>query len=441
MWLMSKKRNVLILGAAGRDFHNFNMFFRDDDEFNVVGFTATQIPKIAGRKYPPGLAGRLYPEGIPIFEEKDLETLIKKFDVDEVYFSYSDVSHEYVMHLASRVQAQGASFILLGPKETMLKSSKKVIAITAVRTGSGKSPLSKLLTQILKRKGKRFVVIRHPMPYGDLDKQAVQRFATMADMDDAECTIEEREEYEPHIKNGAVVYAGVDYGRILQQAEKEADIVLWDGGNNDLPFIKPDLYFVVADALRPGHEMWYYPGETNFRSADVIVINKAGDNLTDIKRIRANAANVNPKASIVETDMELTVEKETDINGKKTIVVEDGPTVTHGGMKYGAGYEYAVHHGAVIMDPRPHAVGSILEVFKTYSHLESVLPAMGYYGKQLEELQETINRSGAEVVVSGTPVDIGRLLKVEIPILHVNYSMKERSGSIEGVIDDFLKKR
>jgi len=434
-------RKVLILGAAGRDFHNFNMFFRDNKAYQVIGFTATQIPNIANRTYPAELAGTLYPKGIPIFDENDLEALIEKHSVDEVYLSYSDVSHEYVMHLASRVQARGASFILLGPKETMLKSSKKVIAVTGVRTGAGKSPLSRALTLILKKKkGVRFVVIRHPMAYGDLNKQKVQRFASIEDMDKNECTIEEREEYEPHIKNGCIVYAGVDYGAILKEAEKEADVILWDGGNNDMPFIKPDLHFTVADAMRPGHEMLYYPGETNFRAADVIVINKASENPTDVLRIRKNIDKVNPKAEVIETDMELTPDKEIEMWGKKVIVIEDGPTVTHGGMKFGAGFEYASRVGAEIIDPKPHAVGSIKETYKKYDHMDSVVPAMGYYGKQIEDLAETINKSGAEMVVSGTPVDITRMLKVKIPVLHVRYDMKERVGSLEAVLDRFLKR-
>ena len=428
-----------MISRLAHEFHNFNMFFRNNAAYKVVGFTATQIPQISDRKYPPELAGKLYPKGIPIYEEKDLEKLIEKHDVDEVYFSYSDVSHKFVMHLASRAQSKGASFVLLGPKESMLKSKKKVIAVTAVRTGAGKSPLTRTLTKIQQKKKARFVVIRHPMPYGDLIKQRVQRFATLEDLDKCECTIEEREEYEPHIKNGVVVYAGVDYGEILKQAEKEADVILWDGGNNDLSFIEPDLHFVVADALRPGHEMWYYPGESNFRAADVIVINKVGENPTDVKRIRKNAEKVNPKAKIIETDLELFPEREMDIKGKKVIVVEDGPTLTHGGMKFGAGYEYASKHGADIIDPRPHAVGSIRDVYTEYDHLENVVPAMGYYGKQIEELAETINKSGAELVVSGTPVDITKVLKVGMPVLHINYGIKEVRGSVEDILDKFLK--
>jgi predicted GTPase len=350
------------------------------------------------------------------------------------------VSHQYVMHLACRAQACGASFVLLGPRETMLKSSKRVIAVTAVRTGAGKSPLSLTLARLLLKKKVRFVVIRHPMPYGDLVKEKVQRFATFEDLKKNKCTIEEREEYEPHIRNGVVVFAGVDYGAILKAAEKEADLIIWDGGNNDIPFIKPDLYFVVADALRPGHEMLYYPGETNFRSADIILINKVNENPNDVRRIRKNAETANPRAAVIETDLELTASPHVNISGKKAIVVEDGPTVTHGGMKFGAGYEYAKRHGAVIIDPRPHAVGSIKEVFKKFDHLESVLPAMGYYDKELRELQETINRSGAEIVVSGTPVDLNRVLKVKIPIMHVNYTLIEmQPGFLDKAIEKLLK--
>ncbi len=432
-------KNVLILGAAGRDFHNFNMFFRNNQNYRVVGFTATQIPNISNRTYPATLSGKRYPKGIPIYNESDLEVLIERHEIDEVYFSYSDVSHDYVMHLACRAQAKGASFVLLGPRETMLISKKKVIAITAVRTGAGKSALSRTLTKILKKKKIRFAVIRHPMPYGELEKQGVQRFATLEDLDTGKCTIEEREEYEPHIRNGVVVYAGIDYENILKAAEKEADVIIWDGGNNDIPFIKPDLHFVIADALRPGHEMLYYPGETNFRMADVILINKAGENPTDIKRIVKNALRANPKAQIIESEMELTAPA-MELEGRKVIVVEDGPTVTHGGMKLGAGFEYATRMKAQIIDPRPHAVGSIKQAYEQYEHLEHVVPSLGYYGKQIEELAETINNSGAEIVVSGTPVDLSRILKVKIPILQVNYEITETVGSLEKVMVRFLSR-
>ncbi len=433
------RRNVLILGAAGRDFHNFNMFFRENGAYNVVGFTAAQIPNIANRKYPPGLAGPLYPKGIPIFDEDDLEKLIEKHSIDEVYFSYSDVAHEYVMHLASRAQAKGASFVLLGPRETMLKSSKKVIAVTAVRTGAGKSALSRTLTKMLKKMGVKFVVIRHPMPYGDLARQRVQRFASMQDLERQECTIEEREEYEPHIRNGVIVYAGIDYGEILKQAEKEAELIIWDGGNNDMSFIKPDLMIVVADALRPGHEMWYYPGETNFRAADVILINRATENPMDVKRILKNVEKANPKAKVIEADMELTAPKGVALYGKRTIVVEDGPSVTHGGLKFGAGFEYAARNGAEIIDPRPFAVGSIKDVYAKFDHIGMVIPSMGYYGKQMQELAQTINKSGAEIVVSGTPINFAKLLKVKIPVLHVDFAIKERSGSLEALVGKMLK--
>ncbi len=429
------KRRVLILGAAGRDFHNYNTYFRDNEKYEVIGFTAAQIPDIAGRKYPAELAGKLYPEGIPIYDEKDLEELIEANGIDEVYFSYSDVSDEHVMHLAARAQAKGASYVLLGPKDTMLKSSKKVIAVCAVRTGCGKSPLTKMLTRILKERGKRFVVVRHPMPYGDLAKQAVQRFETLEDLDRHECTIEEREEYEPHIKNGVVVYAGVDYEKILREAEKEADIIFWDGGNNDFSFYEPDILFVVADALRPGHELEYYPGETNFRMAGVIVVNKVSGNPEGAKTVKKNAAELNPNAKIIETDLELVADEDIDIRGKKVLVVEDGPTVTHGGMAFGAGYTYAKSNGAEIIDPRKSAVGSLKETYEKFPHLKEVLPAMGYYGEQLENLQESVNRSGAEVVVAGTPIDLKRVIKLDIPILHITYNIKEIKGKIGDVLE------
>lgn len=423
------------------EFHNFNVFFRSNPAYDVLGFTATQIPEISGRKYPPELAGEIYPDGIPIFEEGELEKLIYKYNIDEVYFSYSDVSDEHVMHLAARSQAKGATFVLLGPKRTMLTSSRKVLAITAVRTGAGKSPLTKKLTAVLKQKGVKFVVVRHPMPYGDLVKQAVQRFATLEDLDKHKCTIEEREEYEPHIRNGAVVYAGVDYEKILREAEKEAEVVIWDGGNNDFPFYAPDLQIVVADSLRPGHELTYYPGETNARMSDVVMINKVGENPQGAEAVRANIAKMNPKAEVLEIDMELTADDDINIQGKKVVVVEDGPTVTHGGMGYGAGHKFASAHGANIIEPRPFAVGTIKETFAKYPHLTKAVPAMGYFGRQLEDLQKTLNGCGADVVVSGTPIDLRRVVKMSIPILHVTYSVKERKGSIEKMVDAFLKKK
>lgn len=432
-------RNVIILGAAGRDFHNFNVFFRNNEKYKVIAFTATQIPEISGRKYPKELAGNLYPEGIPIYDEKDLENIIEKYSIDEVYFSYSDVSYDYVMHLVSRVQGAGASFVLLGPNDSMIKSNKKLIAVTAIRTGCGKSPLTKKLTNILKSKTIRFVVIRHPMPYGDLKQQAVQRFATLDDLDKHKCTIEEREEYEPHINNGVVVYAGVDYEQILRQAETEADVILWDGGNNDFSFYKPDLLFVVFDALRPGHELLYYPGETNARMADIAVINKVSENPDAVKQISSNISETNPKAKIIQTDLDLTADEDITINGKKVVVIEDGPTVTHGGMGFGAGFNFATKNNAKIIDPRKCAVGSIKQTLENYPHIENVLPAMGYYGKQLNDLQDSINKSNAEVVVSGTPIDLRKILKIDIPILHVSYNIKEKSGSLDNILNDFLK--
>ena len=431
-------RNVLILGAAGRDFHNFNMFYRDNPAYKVVGFTATQIPDIAGRKYPAELAGKPYPEGIPIFEEREMEKLIKEHKVNDVIFAYSDVTHEHVMHLASRAIAAGASFSLLGGKDTMLKSTKKIVSVCAVRTGCGKSPLSKSISSFLKRKNIRFVLVRHPMPYGDLKKQAVQRFASLEDLDRNKCTIEEREDYEPHIKNGVVVFAGVDYEKILRAAEKEADLIIWDGGNNDIPFFRPDLSFVVADALRPGHELLYHPGESNFRMANVIVINKVSASPPGAMIVKAHAKEVNPKAQVIETDMVLTEEEKTDINGKRVIVIEDGPTVTHGGMTIGAGYDYALSHGAHIIEPVGFAVGSIKETYAKYPHLRKVLPAVGYSAKQISDLEETINGSGAELVVSGTPTDIRRVLKPRIPVLHIRYDVKD-SRPIEQVMERFLK--
>ncbi|MBU0527844.1 cyclic 2,3-diphosphoglycerate synthase [Candidatus Micrarchaeota archaeon] len=432
-------RKVLILGAAGRDFHNFNVFFRKNKNYEVVGFTATQIPNIANRKYPAELAGELYPNGIPIFEEKDMEKHITDKKIDEVYFSYSDVSHEYVMHLACRAQACGASFVLLGPIETMIKSSKKIIAVTGVRTGVGKTTVTRAITKKLKEKNVKFVVIRHPMPYGDLVKQKVQRFATIEDLDLHNCTIEEREEYEPHLKDGVIVFSGIDYEAILKEAEKESDVIIWDGGNNDIPFYKPDLYITVADALRPGNEMWYYPGETNFRAADVIIINKTSENPTDVNRIMKNVEKVNPNAEVIESDMELSPLEERNIYGKKVIVIEDGPTITHGGMRFGAGFEYAARCGADIIDPRPYAVGSIKEAYEKYDHMGDVVPSLGYYGKQREELIKTIKNSDADLVVSGTPMHLGSILKIDIPVLDINYTFVERKGSLGKIIEKFLK--
>ena len=433
-------KKVIIMGAAGRDFHNFNTYFRDNPNFQVVAFTATQIPDIAGRKYPAALAGKLYPEGIPIFAEEDLNDLIKKYGVTKVYFSYSDVSHEYVMHKASQVQAAGASFVLLGPKDTMIKSMKPVVSVCAVRTGCGKSQTSRKVSKILKAKGHQVAAIRHPMPYGDLEKQKVQRFATYEDLVKHECTIEEREEYEPYIKNGLIIYAGVDYEAILREAEKEADVILWDGGNNDFPFYKPDLEIVVVDPHRPGHEMLYYPGETNFRRADVLVVNKLNTaSQENVDLIMANIQKINPSAVIIRANSPIIVEDGERIRGKRVLVIEDGPTVTHGGMTFGAGFVAARQFGAAqIVDPRPAAVGSIKKTFEKYNHLEKVLPAMGYGETQVKELSETIARTDCDLIVSGTPIDLNRLVKTRQPLLSIGYELEEiGTPTLEDVLRKF----
>ena len=439
---MEKKR-VLILGAAGRDFHNFNVFFRNNPNYEVVAFTATQIPDIEGRVYPAELAGELYPNGIPILAEDDMEKIIKEKKVDVVVFAYSDVPHEHVMHLASRAHAAGADFWLLGPDSTMIKSSKPVIAVTAVRTGSGKSQTSRKVFRLLREMGLKVVSIRHPMPYGDLVKQKVQRFASYEDLDKYECTIEEREEYEPYIDMGGVVYAGVDYEAILREAEKEADVIIWDGGNNDFPFYKPDLWIVVADPHRPGHEMKYHPGETNFRAADVIIINKMDTaNRDDIQEIFDSIEKANPDAIVIEAASPLFVDHPELIKGKRVLVVEDGPTLTHGEMRYGAGYVAAKRYGAKeIVDPRPYAVGSIVDTYKKYTHLHLILPAMGYGKKQMKELEETINNADVDVVVSGTPIDLNRVVKVNKPIVRVRYELDEiGKPDLKDVLSDFAKK-
>ncbi|RLF87327.1 GTPase [Thermococci archaeon] len=438
-----KRKRVVILGAAGRDFHNFNTFFRDNPEYEVVAFTATQIPDIEGRLYPPELAGELYPNGIPIWSEDDLEKIIKEHNIDIVVFAYSDVSHEHVMHLASRAHAAGADFWLLGPKSTMIKSTKPVVAVTAVRTGCGKSQTSRKVAQLLQEMGYKVVAIRHPMPYGDLRKQVIQRFASFEDLDKHECTIEEREEYEPYIERGMVVYAGVDYEKILREAEKEADIILWDGGNNDFPFYVPDLWIVVTDPHRPGHELKYHPGETNFRAADVIVINKIDTaNRDDTQKIRESIEKVNPNAIVIEAASPIFVDKPELIKGKRVLVVEDGPTLTHGGMRYGAGYVAAKKFGAKeIIDPRPYAVGSIIETYKKYPHLDVILPAMGYGKKQIKELEETINRADADVVIMGTPVDLRRFMKLNKPAVRVKYELEEIGyPKLKDVLKEFVEK-
>jgi predicted GTPase len=433
------RAKVIIMGAAGRDFHNFNVYFRDNANYEVVAFTATQIPNIDGRKYPASLAGKLYPHGIEIFPESDLPELIGKLGVEQVVFAYSDIRHVEVMHKASLVNACGADFRLMGANQTLLNAKVPVIAVCAVRTGSGKSQTTRAFAAALMAKGKRVVAIRHPMPYGDLEKQAVQRFATYDDLDKHECTIEEREEYEPHIDKGIIVYAGVDYEKILRQAEQEADVILWDGGNNDTPFYAPTLHVVVADPHRAGHGKLYHPGETNIRMADVIIINKVDTaDPKNVEAVKAVIEELNPKAKVVLAESPLTVEDPDAIKGKRVLVIEDGPTVTHGEMSFGAGMIAAKNAGAkTIIDPRPFAVGSIKATFEKYSHLERVLPAMGYGGRQVEELEKTINASECDIVVSGTPIDLKRVLKnVNKPIVRVRYDLLVKG---EPTIDDLLR--
>jgi len=422
-----KKIKVVIMGAAGRDFHNFNVYFRDNPTYEVVAFTATQIPNIEGRIYPAALAGALYPQGIPIFPESELAKIVKEQQVNQVVFAYSDISHETVMHRASVALAAGADFRLLGPRTTMLKSSKPVVAVCAVRTGSGKSQTTRAVANALRAMGKRIVVVRHPMPYGDLTKQIVQRFATFDDLLLHHTTIEEREEYEPHLARGTVVYAGVDYEKILRQAETEADMILWDGGNNDFPFFQPDVMIVVVDPHRAGHELLYHPGETNLRMADVIVINKVDTaNAEDVNRVRANALMANPRATIVEAASPIFVDDPGAIRGKRVLIVEDGPTVTHGEMSYGAGFIAANKFGArEIIDPRPYAVGSIRETYARYPTTGAVLPAMGYSDQQIQELQETINAAPIDLVVIATPIDLRRVIRIQHPSVRVRYELQE----------------
>jgi len=419
-------QRVIIMGAAGRDFHNFNVFFRSNSDYEVVAFTATQIPNIEDRKYPPELAGEAYPEGIRIYSEDKLSQLIRDLHVDQVFFSYSDISHEYVMHKASQVLAAGADFRLLGLKNTAIQSKKPVISICATRTGSGKSQTSRHVAGILKELGYRVAAIRHPMPYGDLVKQAVQRFASYNDLSAANCTIEEREEYEPHLDQGFIVYAGVDYERILRQAEEEVDIILWDGGNNDLPFYKSDFHIVVVDPHRPGHEIRYHPGETNLLTANVVVINKVDTaNLESINQVRSNVQQFNPEATLVEAASPIFLDDPQAIRGKRVLVIEDGPTLTHGEMAYGAGWVAAKRFGAgQIVDPRPFAVGSIARVFEKYPTTGNVLPAMGYGQEQIEELETTINRAEVDMVLVGTPIDLTRILKINKPSQRIRYELQ-----------------
>ncbi len=433
------RKNVLIMGAAGRDFHNFNVYYKNNSDYNVVAFTATQIPNIEGRLYPPELAGDLYPNGINIYDESELVDLIKKLKVDEVVFSYSDVSFNYVMTKGSIVNAAGAAFTMLGTTGTMLKSKKPVIAVIAVRTGSGKSQTSRKVVQVLRDNGKKVVSVRHPMPYGDLVKQKVQRFGSLDDLKNHNCTIEEIEEYEPHIAMGSVIYAGIDYEAILNEAEKEADVIIWDGGNNDFPFFKPNIVFTVVDPHRPGHELTYYPGNTSLRLADVAVINKVVSALPEnIRTVRKNIRDVNPSAQIIEAASPIFVDNPDLIQGKRVLIVEDGPTLTHGEMEYGAGTVAAWDLGAKeIVDPRPYTVNSISETFKKYPKIGKLLPAMGYGEEQMKDLQETINRTDCDSVIIGTPIDLGRILKINKPSTRVKYELQEIGQlTIEKVLRD-----
>lgn len=441
------KIKVLIMGAAGRDFHNFNVFYRDNPLYDVVAFTATQIPYIDDRKYPAALCGKLYPKGIPIFPESELLSLIKKHKVEEVVFAYSDVNSQYVMEKAAMVNAANASFRLMGYKETAVKSTKPVIAVVAVRTGAGKSQTSRRVVEILQAMGKKVVSIRHPMPYGDLVKQKVQRFATIADLKKHKCTIEEMEEYEPHVASGKIIYAGVDYEAIVREAEKEADVIVWDGGNNDMPFYQADLVITVADPHRAGHELSYYPGLTNINIADVIVLNKIDSaSPENIQTVRDSIQKVNPKAIIVDAASPLSLDKEGDINlikGKRVLVVEDGPTLTHGGMKYGAGTLAAMKFGAKeIIDPRPYAVKSILDTYKKYPGIGVLLPAMGYSDQQIKDLETTLNKVPCDTVIIGTPINLKRLIKIKKPSVTVNYSLQEiGKPDLKDIITDMFKKK
>lgn len=437
-----KAKKVIIMGAAGRDFHNFNVFFRDNEEYNVVAFTATQIPDIDDRKYPAELAGKLYPDGIKIHPEEKLNELIKEHKVDEVILAYSDLWNHTVMDKASIVLANGPDFKLMGPDKTLLKSKKPVITVCAVRTGTGKSQTTRRVCEILKSKGVKVCAVRHPMPYGNLVEQKCQRFASYEDLDKYKCTIEEREEYEPHIDRNTVVYAGVDYQAILSEVEKEADVIVWDGGNNDTPFFKPDLAITVADPHRPDHEIDYYPGQVNAIMADVLIINKVQTaDLKNVEHVRKNLKNINPKAIIVDAASPITLVPEEAselLKGKKVLVVEDGPTLTHGDMRYGAGYIAAKNHGAAeIIDPRPFAVGSIKSTYEKYSHIESILPAMGYGSTQIRELEETINKSDCDVVVGGTPINLNRVIKSDKPIVRVRYELQEiTKPDLEEIIEE-----
>jgi len=439
------KRNVIIIGAAGRDFHNFNSYYRDNEAYNVVAFTAAQIPDIEGRKYPAELAGALYPEGIPVFAEEDLPRLIKELEVDECTFSYSDVSYQHVMSMSAIVEAAGASFVLLGPKDTQIKSNKPVISVCAVRTGCGKSQTSRRIIEILMEKGLKVVAIRHPMPYGDLIAQRVQRYAELSDLEKHKCTIEEMEEYEPHIVRGNVIYAGVDYEAILQEAENDpdgCDVILWDGGNNDFPFFVADLQVTVVDPHRPGHELRYYPGEVTLRRADVVVINKMDSaDAAGIETVRRNIAAVNPDAVVVDAASTLDIDDISIVKGKKVLVVEDGPTLTHGEMKIGAGVVAAQKFGAAeLVDPRPYIVGRLLETFEHYPDIGTVLPAMGYGEVQLKDLETTINTTECDAVIIATPIDLNRIIDIKKPSTRVYYNLQEIGRpNFDGVLDEFVE--
>ncbi len=436
------KKNVIIIGAAGRDFHNFNTYYRNNTNYNVVAFTAAQIPDIDGRKYPAELAGELYPEGIPITLQEELPRLIKELHVDICAFSYSDISYQQVMAVSAIVQTAGADFLLIGPKETMIESTKPVIAVGAVRTGCGKSQTSRRIIEVLMDHGIKVVAIRHPMPYGNLAAQKVQRFATVEDLHKHECTIEEMEEYEPHVVRGNVIYAGVDYEAILREAEKEADVIVWDGGNNDFPFYKPDLMVTVVDPHRPGHELNFYPGEVTLRMADIVVINKMDSAGPEgIQIVRDNIAKVNPNAQIVDGASPLTIDKPELIKGKRVLVVEDGPTLTHGHMKIGAGTVAARKYGAAeLVDPRPYVVGRLAETFRIYPNIGSLLPAMGYGDQQIADLEATINNTDCDAVVIATPIDLQRVVKINNPTVKVEYNLQEiGEPTFCGLICDFLK--
>lgn len=429
---------VLIMGAAGRDFHNFNVHYRNNPNYKVVGFTAAQIPNIDGRLYPTSLAGEDYPNGIPIYSEDDLVDIIKREQVNEVVFAYSDVSHEELMHKASAVLAAGADFRFLGPENTMLKSKCPVISVCAARTGAGKSQTTRFVAEYLTKRNKRVVVIRHPMPYGNLEEQKVQRYAVLEDMDKHQCTIEEREEYEPHISRGNVLYAGLDYQSIMEEAEKEADIIIWDGGNNDIPFYQPDLSITVVDPHRPGHELSYFPGEVNLRMADVIIVNKVDTaKRKDIDTVINNINEANPQAEVIECRSPISVTNPESLKGKRVLVVEDGPTLTHGGMGFGAGFIAAQSAGAVIVDPRDVAVGTIADTFEKYPHMGPILPAMGYGEQQIKDLSATIDRCDVDVVVIGTPIDLQHLIDLSKPAVRVSYELADDSGRLEELIKRF----